>query len=129
VDLDPAPPYTRIEFADLYRLVAEQENLPWLPFQEGVDIHRLYGDGLTGPTAALIRFRPGGKVPLHEHLGYEHIFVLSGSQRDNLTTSSAGALIVSPPGGQHTIVSDSGCIVLAIYEKPVRFLEEIPARL
>jgi anti-sigma factor ChrR (cupin superfamily) len=124
VDLDPVSPSSPIEIPDLYRFVAEPDKIPWVPFCEGVEIHRLYGDGISGPTAALIRFHAGGSVPLHEHVGYEHIFVLSGSQRDTVGAAEAGALIVNPPGGRHSIVSETGCIVLAIYEKPVRFLEE-----
>ncbi len=61
-------------------------------------------------------------MPLHRHTGYEHIFVLTGSQRDENGTAPAGTLTVNPPGTQHSLVSEAGCIVLAIYEKPVRFL-------
>jgi quercetin dioxygenase-like cupin family protein len=121
VQPDPAPAYTRITLTDLFNIAKRQHEIAWQPFRDGVDIHRLYGDGIEGPTAALIRFRDAGKVPLHEHTGYEHIFILSGTQRDNNATSPAGTLIISPPGTQHSIVSEAGCIVLAIYEKPVRF--------
>jgi anti-sigma factor ChrR (cupin superfamily) len=124
VDLDPASSYPRIELTNLFRIAEDQDQIPWISFRNGVDIHRLYGDGVTGPTAALLRFRPGGKVPLHEHAGYEHIFVLSGAQRDNVGTARAGTLIITPPGTRHSIVSDGGCIVLAIYEKPVQFLQD-----
>ncbi|MGB8166783.1 MAG: cupin domain-containing protein, partial [Chthoniobacteraceae bacterium] len=119
---DSATPYPRITLKDLFNIATWQDEIPWQPFRDGVDIHRLYGDGKNGPTAALIRFREAGKVPPHEHTGYEHIFVLAGSQRDNNGTTEAGSLIISPPGTQHSIVSEAGCIVLAIYEKPVRFL-------
>ena len=34
-----------------------------------------------------------------------------------------GALRIHPPGTRHWVESDAGCIVLAIYERPVRFLE------
>lgn len=118
----PLAPYARITLRDLFNIAEWQEKIPWLPFRDGVEIHRLYGDGKVGPTAALIRFREAGMVPAHEHLGYEHIFVLAGAQRDNNGTTSEGSLIISPPGTQHSIVSEAGCIVLAIYEKPVRFL-------
>jgi quercetin dioxygenase-like cupin family protein len=121
---DPAVAYSSITLTDLFNIEARQHEIPWEPFRDGVEIHRLYGDGITGPTAALIRFRDGGKVPLHEHEGYEHILVLTGTQRDNNATAEAGTLIVSPPGTQHSIVSDGGCIVLAIYEKPVKFLQK-----
>ena len=36
--------------------------------------------------------------------------------------ATAGTLIINPPGTQHSVVSEAGCIVLAIYEKPVKFL-------
>jgi anti-sigma factor ChrR (cupin superfamily) len=82
----------------------------------------LYGDGITGPTAALVRYRERGEVPMHEHKGYEHILILAGSQRDENGTFEAGTLVINPPGTRHKVSSDDGCIVLAIYEKPVRFV-------
>ena len=87
-----------------------------------MEIHRLYGDGITGATAALLRFKKAGKVGLHEHAGYEHILVLAGSQTDQNGVAPAGSLVINPPGTRHSIVSESGCIVLAIYERPVVFL-------
>jgi anti-sigma factor ChrR (cupin superfamily) len=65
---------------------------------------------------------------MHLHQGYEHILVLSGSQRDQNGTSVAGTLTINGPGTRHSVVSEAGCIVLAIYEKPVRFDEPGQAR-
>ena len=59
---------------------------------------------------------------LHEHTGYEHIFVLAGSQVDENSKADTGSLIINPPGTRHSVLSETGCIVLAIYEKPVRFI-------
>ncbi|WP_206026358.1 cupin domain-containing protein [Roseimicrobium sp. ORNL1] len=124
-DPTPAPPaFPHIELKDLFNIVQHEENLPWQYFRDGVDIVRLYGDGITGPTAALIRFRREGRVPTHYHDGWEHIFVLAGSQRDQSGTIHAGTLRIHPPGTHHSVVSEAGCIVLAIYEKPVKFLGE-----
>src|SRR5271165_4099859 len=75
-----------------------------------------------GPTAALVRYRERGEGPMHEHKGYEHILILAGSQRDENGTFEAGTLVINPPGTRHKASSDDGCIVLAIYEKPVRFV-------
>jgi anti-sigma factor ChrR (cupin superfamily) len=111
-----------LKLKDLFQISDWHGKLNWQPFREGVDIYPLYGNGKSGPSAALLRFHPGSKVPLHEHTGYEHIFVLSGSQVDENTKAEAGMLIINPPGSSHTILSESGCIVLAIYEKPVEFL-------
>ena len=122
--LEPVPPYARLEISDLFRLAERADEIPWQPFKEGVEIHRLYGDGISGPTAALLRFREASKVPLHTHPGYEHIIVLAGSQRDQGGLAKAGTLIVNPPGSTHSVVSEPGCIVLAIYQEPVRFTSE-----
>ena len=111
-----------LQIIDLYTIHEWQDELPWVPFREGVEIYRLYGDGIEGPTAALIRFQPGASVPLHEHMGYEHIIVLSGSQVDENSRAGAGSLIVNPPRTRHSVSSERGCIVLAIYERPVAFL-------
>ena len=112
-----------IKIHDLFRISGWQEKLPWKPFKNGVDIYRLYGDGQSGPTAALLRFQAGGRVPLHEHMGWEHIFVLSGSQVDENCRAETGMLLINPPGTSHSILSEEGCIVLAIYERPVKFIE------
>jgi anti-sigma factor ChrR (cupin superfamily) len=114
-----------LKLIDLFQISGWQHKLPWKPFQPGVEIYRLYGDTQEGPTAALLRFHPGGRVPMHEHTGFEHIFVLSGSQVDENSRAESGMLIINPPGTSHSILSENGCIVLAIYEKPVKFLEPI----
>jgi anti-sigma factor ChrR (cupin superfamily) len=120
----PIDPNRVVKLNDLFQVSGWQHKLPWKPFQPGVDIYRLYDDGADGPNAALLRFQPGGRVPLHEHTGYEHIFVLSGSQVDENSRAETGSLIINPPGTSHSILSENGCIVLAIYEKPVKFLSK-----
>ena len=110
-----------IELQNLFEIVQNQDNYAWEYFRDGVDIHRLYGDGITGPTAALLRFRETTPIPPHVHEGYEHILVLSGSQQDSHGEIEAGTLRVLAPGTTHTGIAEAGCIVLAIYEKPVRF--------
>lgn len=113
-----------IELAGLFDIVAKQDSLVWEPFRDKVDIHRLYGDGETGPTAALLRYRETTQIPPHVHEGYEHILVLCGAQEDAEGLITAGTLRIHPPGTLHRGVGFAGCIVLAIYEKPVKFLWE-----
>ena len=108
----------------LFHFADHQDEIAWEPYKDGVEIFRLYGDGVSGPTAALVRYREHGEVPMHEHVGYEHIFILSGSQTDQNGTYEAGTMVINPPGTRHKVISDGGCIVLAIYEKPVRFVRE-----
>ncbi len=118
-----APRFPRVEVKGLLRLAEDPEAVEWQPFKDGVDIHRIYGDGLQGPTAALLRFREASRIPLHEHPGIEHIFVLAGSQRDQNGPIAAGTLVVNPTGSRHAVEGEAGCIVLAIYQESVRFLE------
>ena len=123
MDAKQPPVPTPFEIKDLFHIGDHQEDIPWSPYKKGVEIFRLYGDGISGPTAALLRYREAGEVPIHEHPGYEHIFVLSGSQEDDHGVFNAGTVVINAPGTRHKVRSGAGCIVLAIYEKPVRFLE------
>ncbi|WOD40614.1 cupin domain-containing protein [Nodosilinea sp. E11] len=111
-----------IVWPDLKAMAADPE-LDWQPFRSGVDIHRLYPAEPDGAAAALLRYQPGASVPRHLHTGFEHIFVLSGSQTDANGTYPAGTLVVNPPGTRHTVSSSEGCIVLAIWAKPVEIEE------
>lgn len=111
-----------LRFPELLELASRPDEIAWDTHLPGVDIYRLYTEP-NGRSAALLRFQPGARVPLHEHTGVEHILVLRGSQRDERGLASAGTLIVNQPGSRHSIVSDPGCVVLAIYEKPVRFID------
>jgi anti-sigma factor ChrR (cupin superfamily) len=121
--LPPLSKFPRLELKKLFQIESWQHEIPWEPFRDGIDIHRLYGDHTEGPAAALLRFREAGKVPAHAHGGYEHILVLAGAQRDQNGRIESGTLMVNPPGSSHEVISEAGCIVLAIYEKAVRFLD------
>ena len=105
---------------DLFKIIEHPEQFDWQPFREGVEIYSLYSSGSEGSAAALLRYQPGATVPQHEHSGFEHILVLSGSQSDLNGTHAAGTLVINPPLSRHTVASESGCIVLAIWERPIK---------
>ena len=98
------------------------EDLAWEAFRPGVRIHWLYRSDETGPAAALLRYAPGATVPLHEHLGWEHIVILSGAQSDGTRLLAEGTLMISAPGTRHAIESGQGCVALAIWERQVRVI-------
>src|ERR1700728_5090669 len=79
------------------------DDISWEPFRPGVRVHWLYRTGDGGPEAALLRYAPGATVPLHEHVGWEHILVLAGSESDDAKRYAEGALMISPPGTRHAI--------------------------
>lgn len=111
-------------FKDIFNIAERQHELPWEHFSEGVDVFWIYRDGAGGPATALLKFQPGGRVSLHQHVGFEHIIVLSGSQSDEDGHLECGSLMVHRPGTEHSIYSEEGCIVLAIYEKRVSFVDQ-----
>ena len=106
---------------DLPRLL-ESEQL-WRPFRQGIEIQPLYGDVGAGAAAAMLRYQPGSALPRHRHAGFEHIWVLSGSQRDASGEYGPGSFIVNPPDSTHSVDSPEGCIVMVVWERPVRFEE------
>lgn len=108
-------------FADLLQRAADPDRLHWESLRPGVEFHALYGRPGQGPSAALLRYAPGATVPEHRHTDYEHILVLHGSQRDGSGHYPAGTLLVSPPGSQHAVTSEAGCVVLAIWSGAIDF--------
>ncbi len=99
------------------------EAFVWEPLRPGVDAAWVYGKDSPGPRAALLRYQPGAVVAEHEHLGYEHIFVLAGAQSDGTHEYPAGTFSVFPPGWSHSIASAGGCVVLAVWTGPLAFRE------
>ncbi len=123
------PNYTQHSFLfpDLHTAVLKQNRMKWERLFPRVAVHWFYRHDDHGPAAGLIRFRPGGRVPLHEHQGFEHVLVLQGSQRDENGVLREGGFMVHAPGSRHSILSEEGCLVLAIYEKRPRFLQPAPS--
>ncbi|CCQ74464.1 cupin domain-containing protein [Magnetospira sp. QH-2] len=94
----------------------------WEPFREGIEISWVHRpDSEEGPSSAFLRYGPGASVPAHQHPAFEYILVLEGSQTDDNGCHQAGSLVINPPGTGHAVRSEEGCLVLAIWEQPVRF--------
>ena len=114
-----AGPFVLVDLLDRTR----EPGFTWSPLRPGVDEHRLYDNrNPAGPTASILRYAPGAHVPRHRHGGYEHIYVLDGSQRDERGTYQAGTLVINPPGTTHDVFSEHGCTVLVIWERPIEVL-------
>lgn len=111
-----------LTFPNLLALAEAPELRTWEPFREGVSVSRLQGEPSTAPAAALLRYQPGASVPEHKHMGWEYIFVISGSQQDHHGRYTRGTLRINPPGSRHSVQSPEGCLVLAIWERSVAFV-------
>ena len=100
----------------------QQQDLERGNYKEGIEIYPIYKESENGASAALLRYSIGAKANLHEHTGYEHILILSGSQTDGVNVYTKGMLMISEPGSRHHIISEQGCIALAIWQSPVKFI-------
>ena len=98
--------------------------LPWQDFRDGVQLIMLYGDAAQGCSSALLRYQPGAQIPEHMHVGMEFLLILRGSQADERGHYGVGTFLINPTESSHKILSEEGCIVLAVWEKPVRFLHK-----
>jgi anti-sigma factor ChrR (cupin superfamily) len=121
----------RLVLRDLFDSFYPEQYGTFVPLQPGVDILPLYGITQEGkpisthePSAAFIRYAPGATVPRHAHPGFEHIIVLSGSQNDANGSYPRGTCVMNPPGSSHAVASEEGCLVLAIWDLPVEFVQE-----
>lgn len=101
------------------------DDLPWEKGGwEGIERKTLMEDTERGITTALIRWAPGASLPLHEHTDIEQSFVLEGSLCDEEGECRAGEFVWRPPGSRHRAWSPNGCLLLAMFLKPNRILEE-----
>ncbi|HEX5271452.1 MAG TPA: cupin domain-containing protein [Gemmataceae bacterium] len=115
----------QIHLAGLLQRAASLKDEPgWEPLRPGVQIRRLYQAAGGGAAAALLRYQPGASIPAHEHLGHEHILVLDGAQSDEHGHYPAGSLVINRPASAHRVASAEGCVVLIIWERGVRFLDQ-----
>ena len=99
-------------------------HLQWQDFRDGVDTILLHGDATQGCSSALLRYHPGARIPEHMHEGMEFLLILRGSQTDERGHYCAGTFLINPTNSTHKILSEEGCVVLAVWEKPVRFIKK-----
>ena len=93
-------------------------------FRDGVEIHWIRRFEADQPGIALLKYEAGAAVPRHRHEGLETIFVLDGTQSDEAGDYGRGSYVVNAEGTEHSVWSDTGCVVLIQWDRPVRILEE-----
>ena len=94
------------------------------PFREGVTLHWIQPFEGDQPGVALLKYEAGAAVPRHLHTGLETIVVLDGVQSDEAGDYGPGSLVVNKEGTEHSVWSDTGCVVLIQWDRPVKILQE-----
>ena len=83
---------------------AENE-IPFVPYQEGVVFQLLQVNTETGLWVIRVRFEPGVTIQRHRHTGEVFAFTLSGSWRylEYPEINIAGSYLYEPSGAIHTL--------------------------
>ena len=98
--------------------------LPWIrTVYEGIELKILFQDRGRGLMTALFRWQPGAELPMHEHTDIEQSYILEGSLCDAEGACTGGNFAWRPAGSTHNAWSPDGCLILATFQKPNRFLE------
>jgi anti-sigma factor ChrR (cupin superfamily) len=113
---------TGLVLPDITTIPQRLHEFAWLPLSVGVEICPLLKDADGHTKLALLRYAAGASVPEHMHTGMEYIQILAGAQHDEHGAYAVNTLLVSRPGTRHQIASPEGCVALAIWEAPVRFV-------
>ncbi len=103
----------------------EDGDTAWTELRPGVHIRTLFEGVDKSYKVALIHYLPNTSVPMHEHIGGEHLFVLQGSQEDENGIYGPGTYVYNPPGTYHDVQSSEGCLVLVHWQAPVRFVNPL----
>ena len=98
------------------------KELEFGPFRDGVTLHWIKPFEGDQPGVALLKYEAGAVVPRHRHEGLETILVLQGTQSDETGDYGAGTYIVNAAGTEHSVWSDTGCVVLIQWDRPVTIL-------
>lgn len=99
------------------------KDLDFGPFRDGVTLHWIQPFEGDQPGVALLKYEAGAVVPRHRHEGLETILVLQGTQSDETGDYGAGTYIVNAAGTEHSVWSDTGCVVLIQWDRPVTIYE------
>lgn len=99
------------------------KELEFGPFRDGVTLHWIKPFEGDQPGVALLKYEAGAVVPRHRHEGLETILVLQGTQSDETGDYGAGTYIVNAAGTEHSVWSDTGCVVLIQWDRPVTIFE------
>jgi len=99
-------------------------NLRYEPFRPGIKVAWLVKGEAGEPSVAVLSYAAGAAVPRHRHSGLETILVLDGVQSDDSGDYGVGSAVFNPPGTEHAVWSEHGCVVLIQWNRPIVILGE-----
>ena len=99
--------------------------IDWQPTRfPGVEWKILMQDEASGMMTALMRWAPGARLPLHEHVEIEQTWVISGSFEDHQGRCTAGNFVWRPKGSRHEAWTTEGAVMLAVFLRPNTFFDQ-----
>ena len=88
-----------------FALLREHKDLPFVTYQDGVDVQLVQADVAAGLFVLRLRAQPGITIQRHKHTGEVFAFTLAGSWRylEYPEVNLAGSYLYEPAGSVHTL--------------------------
>lgn len=103
-------------------LMLNPDNIPWTEFPSGQTEFKLLHINLqTGGSTYLVRNRPGGNLPIHQHLGGVEVYTISGSWSYQEGRVSSGGYSYEPHCVIHKPTTEGDFLLFVIQHGPTIF--------
>ena len=105
-------------------IIVRVEDRQWY---EGVFPHSsyqpLWQDPQSERQAFIVRFGPGGSIPLHNHPGREFAYVLEGEMDVGGERMRPGDFLSAADGDTHEVRTETGVTFFIVVDKPIMTLD------
>ncbi|PFH87731.1 cupin [Bacillus sp. AFS088145] len=116
------------EYPLLESVYMNPEELPWIPWMEGVQFKLLKANPINGQFFVLLQASKGAVMPAHYHHGTVIVYTIQGAwnYEGEEWVSKAGDVIFEPAGSLHTpkMLSEEDVIVLNILDGLLDFQDD-----
>ena len=82
-------------------ILLDPSTLPWLPFDDGIEVKLLRASEETGTWTVLLNCSAGSSIARHKHLGAGEYFVVSGRMEYRIGSAKTGDYGYEPLGVIH----------------------------
>ncbi|CAG9623411.1 cupin domain-containing protein [Sutcliffiella rhizosphaerae] len=104
--------------------IISSKEISWKPgYFQNSEFKMLWEDTETKTKAFIVKFSPGGFIPLHDHPGREFAYVLEGEMVVGEKTLKQGDFLTAGEGELHEVKTENGVTFLIIINDMIKIIE------